>query len=56
MILEKLKIYLEDNIKFEEASLSRSQELSDQIYRSSNLTTFRRILKFLEVHDVKPRD
>lgn len=48
MILKELKDYLDRNIKFELANLKRSTEISDQIYRSSNLTTFRRVLKYLE--------
>jgi predicted DNA-binding ribbon-helix-helix protein len=45
----KLKDYINDNIKFEQNWLRLATETDDKIHRSANLSTFLRVLKFIEV-------
>lgn len=53
MIVNKLRKYLEDNIHYEAERLKMAVELDDQIHRGANLSTFRRMLHFLEAHNVQ---
>lgn len=54
--LDQIRKYLEDNIKFEEISLRRAVEVDDKLHRSSNLSTFLRILRLIDSLDNKTNE
>jgi hypothetical protein len=49
--IKDLKNWVEENIKFEKSRLRLSRDNGDQIYRSSSLYTFLKVLEFIEVYE-----